>query len=69
MASDPLVHFTDVGDCTREQLEQLLDLALSISRDIRAFEYTRTGRMLVNLFYEASTRTRVSFEAARNNFV
>jgi len=62
--SEPLNHFTDVGDCNRVQLEQLLDLALSISRDIRAFENTRTGRMLVNLFYEPSTRTRVSFEAA-----
>ena len=62
--ADPLNHFTDVGDCNREQLEDLLELAFSISRDIRAFENTRTGRMLVNLFYEASTRTRVSFEAA-----
>jgi len=61
---EPLNHFTDVSDCDREQLEQLLELAFSISRDIRAFENTRTGRMLVNLFYEASTRTRVSFEAA-----
>ena len=62
--ADPLNHFTDVGDCNREQLEDLLELAFSISRDIRAFENTRTGRLLVNLFYEASTRTRVSFEAA-----
>jgi aspartate carbamoyltransferase catalytic subunit len=46
------------------QLEGLLDLAYSISQDIRAFENTRTGRMLVNLFYEPSTRTRVSFESA-----
>lgn len=61
---EPLKHFTDVSDCTRTQLEQLLDLALSISRELRAFENTRTGRMLVNLFYEPSTRTRVSFEAA-----
>jgi aspartate carbamoyltransferase catalytic subunit len=62
--AEPLNHFTDVSDCNRRQLEQLLDLAHSISNDIRAFENTRTGRMLVNLFYEASTRTRVSFEAA-----
>jgi aspartate carbamoyltransferase catalytic subunit len=61
---EPLNHFTDVSDATREQLEQLLDLAHTISEDIRSFENTRTGRMLVNLFYEASTRTRVSFEAA-----
>lgn len=62
--ANPLVHFTDVTDCDREQLEQLLELAHSISKDTSAFENTRTGRMLVNLFYEASTRTRVSFEAA-----
>ena len=62
--ADPLNHFTHVADCDREQLEQLLELAFSISRDIRSFENTRTGRMLVNLFYEPSTRTRVSFEAA-----
>ena len=61
---EPLNHFTDVSDCSRTQLEQLLDLAFSISREIRDFENTRTGRILVNLFYEPSTRTRVSFEAA-----
>jgi aspartate carbamoyltransferase catalytic subunit len=62
--AEPLNHFTDVTDCSRVQLEGLLDLAYSISQDIRAFENTRTGRMLVNLFYEPSTRTRVSFESA-----
>jgi aspartate carbamoyltransferase catalytic subunit len=61
---ESLNHFTDVSDCNRTQLEQLIELAFSISREIRAFENTRTGRMLVNLFYEPSTRTRVSFEAA-----
>ncbi len=59
-----LEHFTGISDCSTEQLEQLLDLALKISQDISTFENTRTGRMLVNLFYEPSTRTRVSFEAA-----
>jgi aspartate carbamoyltransferase catalytic subunit len=62
--AEQINHFTDVGDCTPQQLQHLLDLAYSISQDIRAFENTRTGRMLVNLFYEPSTRTRVSFEAA-----
>ena len=62
--AEPLNHFTEISDCRRQELEDLLNLALSISQDIRSFENTRTGRMLVNLFYEASTRTRVSFEAA-----
>ena len=62
--TESLNHFTGISECTRQQLEDLLDLALKISQDIYAYENTRTGRMLVNLFYEASTRTRVSFEAA-----
>ena len=62
--TEALNHFTGISECTRQQLEDLLDLALKISQDIYAYENTRTGRMLVNLFYEASTRTRVSFEAA-----
>jgi aspartate carbamoyltransferase catalytic subunit len=61
---EQLNHFTDVDDCTPEQLERLISLALKIAANPLAFENTRTGRMLVNLFYEASTRTRVSFEAA-----
>lgn len=62
--AEPLNHFTEITDCSRQELEDLLNLAHRISQDIRSFENTRTGRMLVNLFYEASTRTRVSFEAA-----
>lgn len=62
--TDALNHFTEVDDCSSAQLEELIDLALKITSNPLAFENTRTGRMLVNLFYEASTRTRVSFEAA-----
>ena len=62
--TEALHHFTEISECTPQQLEDLLDLALKISQDVCAFENTRAGRMLVNLFYEASTRTRVSFEAA-----
>ncbi len=59
-----LRHFTGIGDCSAEQLEQLIELALQISQDSRDFENTRTGRMLINLFFEPSTRTRISFEVA-----
>lgn len=59
-----LRHFTGIDDCSSEQLKALIELALRISQDSRSFENTRTGRMLVNLFYEPSTRTRMSFEAA-----
>jgi aspartate carbamoyltransferase catalytic subunit len=61
---EPMKHFTDVGDCSRRQLEALIDLAVTIADRPGDYENSRAGRMLVNLFYEPSTRTRVSFEAA-----
>ncbi len=59
-----LNHFTEIDQCRREQLVDLIRLAMEISSDPAPFENSRKGKMLVNLFYEASTRTRVSFEAA-----
>lgn len=61
---EPLNHFTEINHCSREQLEELIHLAMKISSDPAPFENTRQGKMLVNLFYEPSTRTRVSFEVA-----
>jgi aspartate carbamoyltransferase catalytic subunit len=61
---EPLIHFTEINHCSREQLEELIHLAMKISSDPAPFENTRQGKMLVNLFYEPSTRTRVSFEVA-----
>lgn len=61
---DALNHFTDIDHCSRDQLEDLILLAMALSNDPGHFENTRTGKILVNLFYEPSTRTRVSFEAA-----
>ncbi|MDT8319016.1 MAG: aspartate carbamoyltransferase catalytic subunit [Xanthomonadales bacterium] len=62
--SKPLTHFTDATDCDRQQLEQLIDLGVKVSENLAAFDGARRGGMLVNLFYEPSTRTRVSFETA-----
>ncbi len=54
---DALNHFTDVDHCSRDQLEDLIQLAMAFSDDPAHFENTRRGKLLVNLFYEASTRT------------
>lgn len=62
--SEALNHFTEIDPCSREQLESLIQLAMEISADPTPFENRRKGKMLVNLFYEPSTRTRVSFEVA-----
>lgn len=61
---DGLNHFTEIDHCSREQLNDLIHLAMEISSDPTPFTNRRRGKMLVNLFYEPSTRTRVSFEAA-----
>lgn len=60
----PLAHFTHTDDCTDPQLQRLVELALAVAGDPVAFHGRLPGRLLVNLFYEPSTRTRVSFEAA-----
>ncbi|WP_136512943.1 aspartate carbamoyltransferase catalytic subunit [Geomonas edaphica] len=54
-------------DLNKEEIELLLDTADSLSeinrRDIKKVPTLR-GKTVINLFYEASTRTRTSFEIA-----
>jgi aspartate carbamoyltransferase catalytic subunit len=54
-------------DLTREEMELLLSTAENMreinSRDIKKVPTLR-GKTIINLFYEASTRTRTSFEIA-----
>lgn len=54
-------------DLSREEIELILDTAVPCkqiySRDVKRFPTLR-GRLVVNLFYEPSTRTRTSFELA-----
>ena len=60
-------HLLSAGDLTRDDIVGILDTAeemLSIaSRPIKKLPTLR-GRTVVNLFFEDSTRTRISFEAA-----
>jgi aspartate carbamoyltransferase catalytic subunit len=60
-------HLISAGDLTREDAVLILDTAEELAavegRPIRKLPTLR-GRTVVNLFYEDSTRTRTSFEAA-----
>ncbi|HSZ42134.1 MAG TPA: aspartate carbamoyltransferase catalytic subunit [Trebonia sp.] len=60
-------HLISAGDLTREEAVLILDTAAELAsvsdRPIRKLPTLR-GRTVVNLFYEDSTRTRTSFEAA-----
>ena len=60
-------HLLSIDDLTREQAILILDTADELARisdaPIKKLPTLR-GRTVVNLFYEDSTRTRISFEAA-----
>lgn len=54
-------------DFSVEELDQLLDLAGDIERHPEKYAHACDGKKLATLFYEPSTRTRLSFEAAMLN--
>lgn len=60
-------HLLSINDVTREAALEILNTAAELSRlsenSIKKFPTLR-GRTVVNLFFEDSTRTRISFEAA-----
>jgi aspartate carbamoyltransferase catalytic subunit len=62
--AEAMNHFTDTDSVSLEHLESILARGALISADPTPFYNTRTGGLLINLFYEPSTRTRVSFETA-----
>lgn len=60
-------HITGIKNLTAEELTFILDTAISFKeinrRDIKKVPTLR-GKTIINLFFEASTRTRTSFEIA-----
>ena len=61
------VHLLGIEDLAREDIERILETATHMreigERDVKKVPTLR-GRTVVNLFFEASTRTRASFEIA-----
>jgi aspartate carbamoyltransferase catalytic subunit len=60
-------HLLGIEGLSREDIVQLLDTAdalAPLTRSDRPKEASLRGRTVVNLFFEASTRTRTSFEMA-----
>ena len=60
----PLRHLVDPLDLSKEETRRLLDLADSIADNRDAYAHKCEGKILATLFYEPSTRTRLSFESA-----
>ena len=60
-------HLIDPLDFTVEELDRLLRLGEDIRREPGAYSESCKGKKLATLFYEPSTRTRLSHEAAMIN--
>ncbi|MCI1995124.1 MAG: aspartate carbamoyltransferase [Clostridium luticellarii] len=57
-------HLIDIMDFSTEELDEILGLANEIISDEEKFSQVCRGKLLATLFYEPSTRTRLSFESA-----
>ena len=60
-------HLMSPLDLTVEELDKLLDLANDIEKFPEKYAHICDGKRIATLFYEPSTRTRLSFEAAMMN--
>lgn len=57
-------HLIDPLDFTLEETKNILDLADRIKQNPDAYSHVADGKRIATLFYEPSTRTRLSFESA-----
>ena len=60
-------HLISPEDLSFEELNNLLDLANDIAHNPKKYSNCCHGKKIATLFYEPSTRTRLSFEAAMLN--
>ncbi|SCZ10679.1 aspartate carbamoyltransferase [Alkaliphilus peptidifermentans] len=57
-------HLIDPNDFTLEEIQQIINLGLKIYHNPQNYTEICKGKILGTLFYEPSTRTRLSFESA-----
>lgn len=60
-------HLMSPLDFTTKELSELFDLAADIEAHMDKYAHVADGKKLATCFYEPSTRTRLSFEAAMLN--
>ena len=60
-------HLMSPLDFTTEELDKLFDLANDMEANMDKYAHVCAGKKLATCFYEPSTRTRLSFEAAMLN--
>ena len=57
-------HLIDILDLSTDELQELIDTAVDIIENPAKYAHACEGKKLATLFFEPSTRTRLSFEAA-----
>ena len=57
-------HLIDIMELSTEEIQQLIDCAMDIIANPQKYAEACHGKKLATLFFEPSTRTRLSFEAA-----
>ena len=57
-------HLIDIMDLSIDELDEMIAVAKDIIADPQAYSHKCAGKKLATLFFEPSTRTRLSFEAA-----
>jgi aspartate carbamoyltransferase catalytic subunit len=62
--NNDLRHLVSIDDLTLSDIRELFTLARTYSADLRRWADTCRGLISASLFYEPSTRTRLSFESA-----
>ena len=57
-------HLIDIMDLSTQELDEMIGVAKDIIADPEKYAHVCAGKKLATLFFEPSTRTRLSFEAA-----
>ena len=64
MPRDRIRHLVSVDDLSIPEIQELFTKAKEFSEDLRSWSHLCRGRISASLFYEPSTRTRLSFESS-----
>ena len=57
-------HLLDTTDLSLKEIDDMIELANDIIANKKKYAHICEGKKLATLFFEPSTRTRLSFEAA-----
>ena len=60
-------HLIDIKDLSVEEIDRMIEVAKDIIANKEKYSHKCDGKLLATLFFEPSTRTRLSFESAMLN--